>query len=96
MHSKRIFSDLIGKRVDLVGLNSKYLQDMHEYSTQPAMFQFLEFEHHNSFVQTASYFDRLNDRSNETDAKWWFIKLKETDKVIGSVGVQDLNWSRLW
>jgi ribosomal-protein-alanine N-acetyltransferase len=95
MHSKKIFSDLIGNRVDLVGLNSKYLRDMHEYSTQPAMFQFFEFDHHNSFEQTASYFDRLTDRSNETDAKWWFIKLKETNKAIGTVGVHDINWLRL-
>lgn len=95
MQLKKIFSDLNGNRVDLVGLNSKYLQDMHEYSTQPEMFQFFEFEHHNNFDQTKTYFDGLTIRSNERDAKWWFIKLKETEKVIGSVGVHDINWSRM-
>lgn len=88
------FKNLIGAKVNLIDLDLKYLDDMFEYSSDKRLYEHLEFEPHNNKKDTEKYLINLIKRSNEQNAHWWFIQLKDTLKVIGSFGIHDINMSR--
>ena len=88
------FPEIEGERISLVHLNPSHLNDMFEYSRLEKFYEHLEFPSQKSLRDTEMYFQRLISRSNEVDAKWWFIRLNETQKVIGTIGLSGIDMNR--
>ena len=89
-----LFKDINGENVSLIKLDIKYLNDMWEYSTNPKMYEHLEFGPQKKLSDTKKYLDRLMKRSNGVDAYWWFIQINKTKKVVGSFGIHDVDFHR--
>ena len=83
--------NITGKKLKLIDLDMKYLDDMYEYSSNPRMYEYFEFEAHKTKNETKSYLKKLIKRSNKKNAHWWFIQLKKSSKIIGSFGVHDID-----
>ena len=64
---------------------------MFEYSQNPAVYTFLEFEPHRSIEETEEYLRKLIARSKLESGHYWFIALKESKKVIGTVGLLNID-----
>ena len=88
------FPDLSGKRIDLVKINGKGLYDMHEYSTKPEFYEYLEFDPFKTIEETRTYLDKLITRSNSETGHYWFIKLRNENKIIGTFGLLDIDWRK--
>tara|TARA_Y100000768_G_C23977783_1_gene684002 strand:- start:1193 stop:2677 length:1485 start_codon:yes stop_codon:yes gene_type:complete len=86
--------NLCGIDLDLVKLDKKYLDDMWEYSSDPRLYKYFEFDCHQTKAETEKYYKQLTKRSNEITAKWWFIKPRNSDKVIGTIGVHDIDLTK--
>ena len=86
-----LFSDIFGKKINLIKLDSKYLNDMWEYSNDPKMYEHFEFRPPKSILDTKDYFNRLIERSNGVDAYWWFIQIKKSKRIVGSLGAHDID-----
>ena len=80
-----------GEIVDLVDLSITYLSDFHEYSVMPDLYTFLEFEPFINIDETSNYLKKLIKRSKNNDCKYWFIKLKSEQKVVGTIGVLNVD-----
>lgn len=87
-----LFADVFGSHIDLIKLDMKYLDDMWEYSRNPKMYEHFEFGPQKSISDTKNYLCKLIKRSNGVDAHWWFIKIKKSEKVVGSIGVHDIDF----
>lgn len=88
------FPELIGKRIKLIHLSEKYLDDMYEYSKNPLLYRYFEFPPQTTKEETKAYLKKLINRSNRDNAHYWFISLKNSGKVIGSIGVHDIDWRK--
>lgn len=91
---KKAFRDLHGKRIRLSKIDESGLDDMHEYSKNPLLYRHFEYEPQKSIEETKEYLRKLIKRSESENGHYWFIKLNETGKVIGSFGVIDIDWRR--
>ena len=89
-----LFKDIDGDSVELVELDVKYLLDMWEYSSNPEMYKHFEFSPQKNISDTKEYLEKLIKRSNGVNAHWWFIKVKESGKVVGSFGIHDIDFHR--
>ncbi len=85
------FKDLHSERLDLVQINKDGLPDMHEYSIKREFYEYLEFEPFKTIEETKEYLEKLIKRSNSEIAHYWYIRLKENKKVIGTFGLLDYN-----
>ena len=47
--------NITGKKLKLIDLDMKYLDDMYEYSSNPRMYEYFEFEAHKTKNETKSY-----------------------------------------
>ena len=83
--------DLQSKRLDLVQINMSGLSDMHEYSTKAEFYKFLEYEPFKTVADTQEYLEKLIRRSNSEIGHYWYIRLKENKKVIGTFGLLDID-----
>ena len=89
-----IFLDLHGDRIDLIAISEAGLAYMHEYSIKPEFYRYLEYEPHKTIEDTKQYLERLIKRSNSHSGHYWFIKLKEENKIIGTFGVLNIDRKR--
>jgi [ribosomal protein S5]-alanine N-acetyltransferase len=87
------FIDLYSARLILLKLGMFGLKDMHEYSINEDFYRFLEFLPYKTKEDTSSYLKKLIQRSSREDAHYWFIKFSEEDKIIGTLGLHDIDWS---
>lgn len=88
------FENLIGERIDLVDLlevGEKGLEDMYEYSREPSFYRYMEYEHHMSMNETRAYMHKLFERSRAETWHYWFIRLKESWKIIGTLGLLNID-----
>jgi ribosomal-protein-alanine N-acetyltransferase len=89
------FPDLHGKRIKLVKIDKNILSDFHEYSTNPLVYQYLEFPVFTNINETRDYLNKLIKRSKNKSAQYWSIHSIEHKKVIGTVGVLSIDWRRM-
>ena len=85
------FPELYGKRVRLDELSLSGLADMYEYSKNPLLYKYFEFEPQKSVEETKAYLIELLKRSEADNAHYWFIHLIESGKIIGTFGVHDID-----
>ena len=88
------FPELSGKRIRLGELSLSGLEDMYEYSKNPLLYRYFEFDPQIKIEETKEYLRKLITRSQAENAHYWFIRLIEDEKVIGSFGVHDIDWRK--
>lgn len=88
------FEELFGKRINLINLNSIYINDIHEYSTIPRFYKYLEFDYFKNIDETKLFFNKLCSRSNDIDCHYWMIYHTDKDKVIGTIGLHNIDWRK--
>ena len=88
------FPHLSGPRIKLIDLSESCLEDMFEYSKNPLLYRYLEFEPQKTMDETKTYLHKLMQRSAVPSGHYWFIRLIKTGKVIGSFGVHDIDWRK--
>jgi ribosomal-protein-alanine N-acetyltransferase len=91
---KPAFSNLHGKRLNLIKVNPDGLADMHEYSIIPEFYTYFEYGPFTSKKETKQYLTKLIKLTKSPKYHYWFIELKNR-KVIGTFGVGDINVNRL-
>lgn len=89
-----LFKNINGVGVNLIKLDMKYLDDMWEYSSDPKMYEHFEFNKFKNIDEQRDYLKKLIKRSNAIDAYWWFIQIKDYQKIVGSFGIHDIDFNR--
>ena len=85
------FSEIDGERIKVIALKEKYLDDFHEYSIMSEFYKHLEFSPFQNIKETTAYFNKLLKRSASTNGNYWFIFHKSEKKVIGTIGLIDID-----
>jgi len=88
------FIELFGERIDLIYLNKKYLNDINEYSLIPEFYNFLEYRPFLNINETKVFFKKLVSRSDGINCHYWMIYNKKLKKVIGTIGLHDIDWRK--
>jgi [ribosomal protein S5]-alanine N-acetyltransferase len=89
-----MFKTLNFNRISLTEINMDGLEDMHEYSSKKEFYKYLEYDNFKTIEETKNYLKKIIKRSKSNNAHYWFIRLKNTDKVIGTFGLLNINYSR--
>ena len=72
----------------------KYLNDLHEYSTNPIFFKYFEYSFFKTKTQTRAYLKKIIKRSKKNINQYWAIVLKKNKKCIGTICAINLNRKR--
>lgn len=88
------FLDLHGHRVDLLAVSENGLANMHEYSVKPEFYRYFEYGPFKTVQDTKRYLKKLIELSNSKSGHYWFIKLKAEDKIIGTLGIINIDLRR--
>jgi len=88
------FENLHSHRINLIEAGDWGLEDMHEYSKNPLFYEYMEDKPHESIEETKDYIESWLTRSKEGNGFLWFIYHKKDKKVIGSVGLWNIDWKR--
>lgn len=83
----------VPKKVGIVSISTLSLEcvdDIFEYSSNPLFFKYLSSSVHISKNDTMKYISFLLDRSKENNI-YWAIKLSQTGKTIGTVGLLNID-----
>ena len=74
------------------------LDEMHKYSTNDKFYEFFEFNAFKSKTETEQYLKKLINRTKLIDgdiqAMYWFVRLKEDSKLLGSAALVNINQNR--
>jgi len=89
-----VFPDLYSDRINLKQIGMYGLDDMYEYSIIDSFYDFLEFLPQKSINDTKEYLEKLLTRHHNDNAHYWFVELKENNKIIGSFGIHDIDWRK--
>ena len=85
-------SRILFAKFDMSGLD-----DFHEYSTHSEFFRYLEFNPHNKLSDSIEYINKVRDRISNGyqggHAMYWFLKLRETKKVVGSMAIVGIDFN---
>ncbi|MDP3683734.1 MAG: GNAT family N-acetyltransferase [Ignavibacteria bacterium] len=85
------FRELSGQRIRLINLNIEYLHDIHEYSIMPQFYDHLEYPPFKDLEETRAFLTKLFKRSDEISGHYWFIYNISEEKVIGTIGLLDID-----
>lgn len=74
------------------------LKEMHEYSKDARLYEFLEYEPFSSIEETRVYIDKLMARMagrgfNKTSG-YWFVRRKSDNHLVGTAGLTSLDFGR--
>lgn len=94
MTATATFPSLYGQRIELVELSFDGLVDMFEYSRDARFYEFLEFGPHSTIDDTREYVEKLRKRMAEGKAYYWFVRLRSSHTVIGTIGVHSIDWRK--
>ena len=85
-------------RILFAKFNMSGLNDFHEYSTNSDMFKYFEFGPHEHLNESIEYINNIQDRIfngfHGGHAMYWFLRLRETKKVIGSMALIRVDFDR--
>jgi len=78
--------------IEFENLSYDRVDDIFEYSSDEEFFKYLTSKPHKTKEDTKKFIDYLFDRvsSANSNTKYWFIKIKNEDKVIGTVGLLNI------
>lgn len=86
--------DIEGGKIFLTKIDESHLPDMYEYSSDPEFYKHMEMGPHKSINETKQYFKKLQ-KYVEDGALYWSIISKESNKMIGTIGIRKINWEIL-
>jgi len=66
-------------------------EGMFEYTSDPDSCKFLNWGPHSSVSEAVEFLEKVDKRKNDPDDINWGIYLKESNKLIGSVRIYDIN-----
>ena len=89
-----IFKELDGARIRLISPSMDYLNDIHEYSIMPQFYDYLEYPPFKNLEETKTFLTRLFKRSDDITGHYWFIYNISKNKVIGTIGLVDIDPAR--
>jgi len=69
----------------------KDAEDMFEYTSDPDSCKFLSWGPHLSVLEAGEFLEKAEKKKNDPDDINWGIYLKETNKLIGSVRIYEIN-----
>lgn len=79
-------------------INMEGLDEMHNYSTDLRLYEFLEFEPFQDKNKTEAYLKKLIGRMKENSDKptscYWFVRRINDNRMIGTAGLTNLDYSR--
>jgi ribosomal-protein-alanine N-acetyltransferase len=81
---------LESKRLQLVPLNETHVPSMFEYSCKPEFYEHMEGLPHKNIEETRAYFYRLMEFV-ASGALYWAIVKKDINKVIGTIGIRNID-----
>jgi ribosomal-protein-alanine N-acetyltransferase len=74
------------------------LEEMHHYSIDERLYEFLEFDPFKEIKDTKAYIEkilhRMSDQSGEKNAMYWFVRRKIDDRLVGTAALVNLNYAR--
>ena len=74
------------------------LEEMHEYSINEKFYEFFEFDVFKTKKETEQYLKKLIERTKivngQIQSMYWFVRLKEDSKLIGSAALVNINQNR--
>jgi [ribosomal protein S5]-alanine N-acetyltransferase len=86
-------SDIYFERLSMDGLD-----EMHQYSKDERLYEFLEFAPFKEIDDTKAYIEKklqcMPDQSSEKNAMYWFVRRKSDDRLVGTAGLVNLNYAR--
>ncbi|RZK98618.1 MAG: N-acetyltransferase, partial [Pedobacter sp.] len=89
-----IFNELTGSRIRLIAPTLEYLQNIHEYSVIPRLYDYLEYRPFKTLKETREFVNKLIAKSDDITGHYWFIYHLEDRKVIGTIGLVDIDERR--
>lgn len=79
-------------------LNLKGLKEMHDYSIDDRLYEFLEYDSFKTLQDTRNYIKKLQNRMAENKFKkkamYWFVRRKKDNLLIGTAALSDINFER--
>ena len=89
---------VLNRNLYLTRISMDGLQEMYEYSRDERLYKHLEFEPFKNIDETRAYLQKLIDRMgkeiNGRKYMYWFIRLIQSKKIIGSIGLADIDVDR--
>ncbi|MCH8012530.1 MAG: GNAT family N-acetyltransferase [Candidatus Marinimicrobia bacterium] len=83
------------QRLVITKLGMEGLDDMYDYSKKSVFYRNLNIESHKTKKDTENYLNELIRRTKDGYAGWkamyWFIRLRSSQKVIGTFGFMNLD-----
>ena len=80
-------------------VSDKHLDGMHLYSTDERLYEFLEFSAFTEVNETLEYIQKLQKRIGNNvfgrSAMYWAVVRRSDKKIIGTMGLLNINTSRL-
>jgi len=88
------FPVLITERLILKELQTFHIDALYGYHSNAENFKFVQMNVHLSREETKAYIQKMNDGVKQN--KWiiWAICLRETDEIIGTISIWNLNEER--
>tara|TARA_B100000965_G_C19170897_1_gene574520 strand:- start:32 stop:598 length:567 start_codon:yes stop_codon:yes gene_type:complete len=84
---------LLAKNIKLTPVTNKNVDGFYQYSLNPKLYQYFEFDPFKSKKDCDDYLNKLINRSLRDDTQYWFIReTNQREKVIGSVGL--IGWDK--
>ena len=85
---------LTNKKIVLVPISMKYLDDIHEYSSNPIFFKYFEYNFFKTKNETRKYLKKIIVISKKNINQYWAIILRKNKKCIGTICAKNLNKRR--
>lgn len=86
-------AELYFERLSMAGL-----EEMHRYSTDGRLYEFLELHPFGGIDETRAYIEKLQGRMGvdpmKRAAMYWFVRRKSDGYLVGSAGLVELNYAR--
>ena len=86
---------LENRKIKLYPISMSGLEEFHEYSIMNEFYDYLEFPAFTSIKDSCAYLKKLIRRSEKPNTQYWYIHSKKFEKVVGTIGLLNLDNQRL-
>ena len=93
-HSDSIFKPPDAK-IYFTQINKNDLESFHKYSKDDRLYEFFEMNPDENINDTKKYYSKMEKRMLvDKSHHYWFVKLRENNKLIGSATLTNINFER--
>lgn len=86
--------ELSGNRLQLLPVGEYGFEDFYEYSIKPKFYDFIEYDGFSTRGEVLEYLNGMIEKSKSDNSQFWFIRLKDNGKIVGTFCVVDFDSSR--